>query len=261
MNHFRVWSIVIICFSFNIISCVSSKKVVYLYDLADSTAGSLGKSRITFENPIQKNDLLSIAVGGTNPDDLATLNSGSGIIPGATAGTSASKSIGYLVEADGKIQFPFLGRVQAEGLTRLQLQDSLTLMLKDYTQNPVVNVKFLNYSFSVLGEVGHPGKYDMVNERTTVLEALGSAGDITVFGKRNNILVIREENGKREFGRVNLLSKDIFNSPYFYLKTNDVVYVDAVKSKFLTRTGIPQYLGLAALVLTLLLTIVNLSKL
>ena len=242
-------------------SCVSSKKIVYLDNITDSVTNVISNARTNFNAPIQKNDLLTISVGGSNPEDLTALNSGSGYVPGATAAGSASKSIGYLVESDGKIQFPFLGRIRAAGLTRLQLEDTLTALLKDYTKNPVVNIKFLNYSFTVLGEVGHPGRFEMDNERTTIFDALGEANDLTIFGKRNNILVIREVNGKREFGRLNLLSKNIFLSPYYYLKTNDVIYVEPVTSKFLTRTGAPQYIGIAAAGITLILTLINLSKL
>ncbi len=242
-------------------SCVSSKKVVYLNNLSDTGNALMRKARTDFTDTIQKNDLLSIAIGGSNPDDLASLNSGSGVIPGASTGGAASKSIGYLVEADGKIQLPFLGRVQAKGLTRLQLEDTLTRRFSNYTKNPVVNVKFLNYGYSVLGEVNHPGWFAMDNERTTILDAVAMANDLTIYGKRNNVLIIREVDGKREFGRINLLSDHIFRSPYFYLKTNDVVYVEPVNSKFLTRTGIPQYVGLAAGAIALLLTILNISKL
>ena len=255
------WLIVILFFTLCMGSCVSSKKVIYLNNLSDTTKGGLSNARTDFEAPIQKNDLLSIAIGGSNAEDLVALNSGSGVIPGSTAGGASSASIGYLVEADGKIQFPFLGRVQAEGLTRLQLEDTLTNMLKDYTKNPVVNVKFINYGFSILGEVNHPGKFVMNDERTTILDAIGMAGDLTYLGKRENILVIREVNGKREFGRLDLLSKDIFKSPYFYLKTNDVVYVEPVKSKFFSRSGATQYIGIIAVGVTLLLTLLNLSKL
>lgn len=254
-------SLVIIVFFSFMVSCVSSKEIVLLNNLSDTSKGSLDNARTNFEAPIQKNDLLSIAIGGSNPEDLTILNSGSGSMSGTISGGATLKSIGYLVEADGKIQLPFLGRVQAEGLTRLQLEDTLTRMLKDYTKNPVVNIKFLNYGYSVLGEVSHPGQFEMNNERTTILEAIAMANDLTTYGKRNNVLVIREVNGKREFGRVNLLSKDIFKSPYFYLKTNDVVYVEPVKSKFLTRGGAPQYIGIAAGAIGLILAIVTLSKL
>lgn len=241
-------------------SCVSSKKVVYLNNLNDTTKAAYAIAQNNFRNPIQKNDLLSIAVGGSNPEDLVILNSGSGIISGSASGGVASRSIGYLVESDGNIQFPFLGRIHAEGLSRQNLEDTLTNRLRDYTKNPVVNIKFLNYNFSVIGEVARPGRFDMDNERVTILQALGMAGDLTVLGKRQNILVIREFNGKREFGRVDLLSKNIFESPYFYLKTNDVVYVEPVRSKFFARTGAPQYVGIVAAGITLILTILNFAK-
>ena len=260
MNQSRFFFVLMGLFAISISSCVSLKKVVYLNNLSDST-GNLINAKTDFETPIQKNDLLSIAIGGSNPDDLITLNSASGVIPGATVGGVTSKSIGYLVEADGTIQLPFIGKVKAEGLTRLQLEDTLTAMLKDYTKNPIVNVKFLNYNYSVLGEVNHPGQFQMDNEKTTIFDAIANANDLTVTGKRDNILVVREVNGKREYGRINLLSKDLFKSPYFYLKTNDVVYVEPVQSKFFTRNGVPQYIGIAAGALALILTILNLSKL
>lgn len=259
--RYRISHVVITFLTLSMMSCVSSKKVVYLNNLNDTTNGGLRNARTDFEARIQKNDLLSIAIGGSNAEDLGALNSGSGVIPGSIAGSASSANIGYLVEADGKIQLPFLGRVQAEGLTRLQLEDTLTYMLKDYTKNPVVNVKFLNYGFSILGEVNRPGRFNINDERVTILDAIGMAGDLTYLGKRENILVVREVNGKREFGRLDLLSKDIFKSPYFYLKTNDVVYVEPVKSKFFSRSGAPQYIGIAAAGITLLLTILNLSKL
>jgi polysaccharide export outer membrane protein len=244
----------------SISSCTSSKKVVYLNDLKDTLGASI-KAQIAFENPIQKNDQLAITMGGSNIADLLTLNSANGVSAGAAASSAAASSAtGYLVEANGTIKIPYIGKVQAEGLTRIQLEDTLTQLLKDYTKNPVVNVRFLNYSFSVMGEVAIRGRFNMANERTTLLEALSIAGDITEFGKRENVLVLREVNGKRSFARVSLLTKNLFNSPYFYLKTNDVVYVEPVKSKFISRNGVPQYLAIAAVGLSLLLTIINLRK-
>jgi polysaccharide export outer membrane protein len=100
----------------------------------------------------------------------------------------------------------------------------------------------------------------MPNERVTILEAIGMAGDLTEMAKRDNVLLVREMNGERSFARVNLLSKDLFNSPYFYLKSNDVVYVEPVRAKFINRTGVPQYLGIVAVGLSLLITIINVVK-
>jgi polysaccharide export outer membrane protein len=242
----------------NLVSCTSSKQVVYFYDLKDSTRGSLNNAQWIFENPIRKNDQLSITVGGSNPQDLPTLNSGSPVLSASTGASTGAA--GYLVEANGKIKMPFIGNVQAEGLTRLQLEDTLTQLFKDYTKNPVVNVRFLNYNFSVMGEVKGTGRFNMPNERTTILEAISMAGDLTELGKRDNVLVIREINGKREFARVNLLSRTLFNSPYYYLQTNDVVYVEPVKAKFISRKGLPQYLAIVAVAFSLLLTVINLRK-
>jgi polysaccharide biosynthesis/export protein len=242
-------------------SCTSPKKVVYFNDLKDSSIAEIAKARNIFESPIQKNDQLSITVGGSNPQDLQMLTSGTVAANSQnTASGGSSPLSGYLVEADGTIQIPFVGRLKAEGLTRVQLQDTLTSLYKNYTKNPIVNVRFINYSFSILGEVGKPGKFNMTGERTTILEALSQAGDLTNFARRDNILVIREENGERTLNRINILSKNIFNSPYFYLKTNDMVYVEPIKSKFISRSGLPQYLSLIAIGLSLVLTIINIKK-
>lgn len=260
-------------FVFALISCTSPRKVVYFNNLVDTSLVAKGKAadslsrllhggRADFETPIQKNDQLWITVGGLNLQDLMVLNSADGMPSGGSPGQSVSNSsmLGYFVESDGKIKVPFLGAIQAEGLTRKQLENFLSEALKDYTKEPVVNVRFINYYVSILGEVAKPGKYPMQTERMTVLDALGLAGDLTDMGKRENILVIREVNGERSFARLNLLSKDIFSSPYFYLRTNDVVYVEPVKTKFITRTGVPQYIGIAAVGISLLITIINVSK-
>ena len=249
----------IVLFSF--FSCTTTKKVIYMYDLKDSTAGSLANAQITFENPIQKNDQLWITVGGSNPLDLIALNSANGT--STTSGGSIAvgeAALGFFVEADGNIKIPYLGNVYAEGLTRLQLETKLTSLFKDYTKNPVVNVRYLNYMFSVMGEVNNRGRFKMTNERTTILDAISLAGDLSDLGKRDNVLIIREVNGVRSFARVDLSSKTLFNSPFYYLKTNDVVYVEPVKAKFISRTGIPQYLSIVAVGLSLLITIINLKK-
>ena len=242
-------------------SCTSSKQVIYFNDLSDTAAlGAIANAKSSFENKIQKNDQLSITVGGTNPPDLAILNSAGSAAASSNPALGTSPNAGFLVEADGNIKVPFIGKIKVEGLTRLQLEDTLTELFKDYTKNPFVNVRFLNYSYSVLGEVSRSGKFTMSSERTTIIDALTMAGDITTLGRRENVLVIREENGERKFARVNLLEKNIFNSPYFYLRTNDVVYVEPVKSKFIARTGVSQYLTIAAVGISLILTIISLRK-
>jgi len=244
-------------------SCVSSKKVIYFNDLKDTASlGDASIAKSAFENKIQKNDQLSIVVSGSNTADLAILNAAGGMSQtGGSASIGSGPVSGYLVESDGTIKVPYIGKIKAEGLTRQELEVKLTEIFKEYTKNPIVNVRFINYSYYVLGEVNRSGKFTMGSERTTLLEAIGLAGDLTEFGKRDNVLLIREENGKRVSARLNLLSKDIFTSPYFYLKTNDVVYVEPVNAKFISRTGIPQYLSIIAVGLSLLLTIITVRNL
>lgn len=239
-------------------SCISPKKVVYMNDIADSASGKLEKPRINFENLIQKNDQLQITVSGSNLNDLPVFNGGQNVSQNTAA--IVPGSLGYLVESDGKIELPYLGRVTAEGLTRLALQDTLALKLRDYTKNPVVNIKFLNYVVSVLGEVARPGRINMPNERFTLLDALAQAGDIGIFGKSGNVLVVREEKGERIFGRVNILRSDLFKSPYYYLRNNDVIYVEPLTSRFISRNGVPQYIGIIAVGLSLILTTINLLQ-
>ena len=257
-------AICVLLFLFGFSSCTSTQKVIYFNDLTDSAAAaSIKTAKAVFENTIQKNDQLWITVGGSNLDDLQVLNSANGLGTAggnSSVGTSGSGAlIGYLVEPDGKIKIPFIGKVQAEGLTRQQLEANLTVMFKEYTKNPVVNVRFLNYSFSVLGEVTRSGRHVMQTERATLLDAISLAGDLTDLARRDNVTVIREENGERKVGRINLLSKDFFNSPYFYLRNNDVVYVEPVKAKFISRSGIPQYVSIVAIGLTMVLTVINIT--
>jgi len=250
--------------AFNLVSCTGPNKMAYMRDIVDtSTAGLKGAVNL-FETPIQKNDQLWITVGGTNMEDLVLLNSASGIIQGSNitpvVGNSNAPVMGYLVEGDGTIKLPYLDKVKAEGLSRLQLENYITERMKEYTKNPVVNVRFLNYRITVMGAVQAPGSFSLPTERVTVLEALGLAGDLTIFGKRENILVVREENGKRTFGRIDLTSKVLFNSPYYYLKTNDVVYVESSKASSIQRERFPEYLGLTAGLLSLVISIIALNQ-
>lgn len=238
--------------------------MAYLRDIADTTRGSLAVAISNFETPIQKNDQLWITIGGTNIEDLVLLNSASGIIQGSnisptTAGTNAPV-MGYLVESDGTIKLPYLDKVKAEGLSRLQLENVIAEKMKEYTKNPVVNVRFLNYRVTVMGAVNTPGSFSLPTERVTVLDALGLAGDLTIFGVRETVLVIREENGVRSFGRINLASKSLFNSPYYYLKTNDIVYVEASRASSINQERIPQWLGMATGILSLIVSIIVLSQ-
>jgi polysaccharide export outer membrane protein len=214
------------------VSCTSTRKAVYFS----------GQQTGTFEPPampklvIQNNDLLSINVSSLNPEASAIFNqpgganSNSNNAPVTPTTTTAN---GYLVDGDGNIQFPFLGSVKASGLTKDELKDKITKALTDkkLLVDPIIAVRFLNFKVTVLGEVAHPTVVTVPSERITLLEALGLAGDLTIYAQRDNVLVIRDENGKKVTHRLNLNSTELFSSPYYYLQTNDVVYVEPNKAK------------------------------
>lgn len=189
-------------------------------DILDIYVSSLNSAASSFFNP------LSSSPGTTG----ITNNGGNGITaPQASAGqTSAS---GFLIDASGVIEFPLIGTVKLSGLNTSEARDTIKNRLKFYLKEPTVNVRFLNYKISVMGEVNHPSVYVIPNEKVTLPEAISMAGDLTIFGKRENVLVIRDNNGKKEFGRVNLNTREVFTSPYYYLRSGDVVYVEQGEGK------------------------------
>jgi polysaccharide biosynthesis/export protein len=218
----RGWSLVICCFICVLFSsCVNTRKTTYFNDLKDSAQFRSGILPETFIKP---SDILDITVSSLNPDATAIFNS-----PGKLNG----ETNGYLVEANGSILFPVLGSIKAEGLTKEQLKAQLTKMLneKKLLIDPIVSVRFQNFRVTVLGEVKNPSVIPVPSEKISLLEAIGLAGDLTIYGKRNNVLVIREENGEKTVKRVNLNSNELFTSPFYYLKSNDVVYVEPNKAK------------------------------
>jgi len=213
-------------------SCSPQKKISFNY--IENAKDTLNKNVVKYSEPvIQKNDLLSIQVYSlsTKPeisDELYNPVAINGNMASSSTGNSGGK--GYLVDIDGNLRFPRLGIIHAEGLTKSQLTDLITSKITDL-DSPTVIVRFLNYRVTVLGEVGHQGTYIIPYERVTIFEAIGLAGDIPVTGKRDNVRVLREVNGNREIGTIDLTSKDVFESPYYTLQQNDVVLVDVKKSK------------------------------
>lgn len=220
-------------------SCGTNKKLLqrslYFRDLTDSL---LQQPVATFEQKLQPGDILYIGVNTPSEAHAKLLNQPN-FVAGPSAGGAGSASTGggptgYLVENDGTIIYPMLGKLHVAGLTKAQLIDTLTERLRVEIDSPIVSVRLLNYKVTVLGEVGSPGTFTIPNERLTVLDAIGLAGDLTVYGERDSIRVIRTKDGKIETGTLNLNSGNIFNSPYFYLQQNDVVYVKMNKRKIAT---------------------------
>jgi len=238
--------------SFYVSSCTSYKKVVYFNDLnRDSISQSLARNLPQNYNEIQVNDILSIRISSLNPADVQILN------PSFT-GTGTS---GYLVDKEGNVKIPMIGNIIAKGLTVHELEIMITNKLRDFTKDPVVIVRYLSAPVTILGDVGHPGEFRSESERFTILEAIGYAGDLRVSARRDNILIVREENGERKVGRINLTSKDAFNSPYFYLKPKDVVYVEPVRASYADRSDIvSRYIGVGASLVSIILSVILLLR-
>ena len=225
-------------------SCVNTKKSTYFYG---STDGKIATDTLVTESSfIQKNDILSILVTSPNAEATAMFNpqnlGGSNFNQSLT--TDQASNTGYLVNSDGNIQFPMLGNVKASGLTKIGLEEKITKIIleKDLLRDPVVSIRFLNFRVTVLGEVNKPSVVTMPNEKLSLLEALGLAGDITIYGNRQNIMVIREENQQKILKRLNLNSSELFTSPYYYLKSNDIVYVEPNKAKVASTSRSSQWL-------------------
>ena len=201
-------------------SCVPREKIVYF----QGDLESIDQLAEQYSATIQPDDLLTITVFGRNQEATRIFNQESNVGMGGSEKT-------YLVDEEGNIEFPVLGKIKLAGLTRNEAIQYMKGMLSNEIIDPGVSIAITNYRITVLGEVGSPGTYPLENEKVTILEALGMAGDLTINGLRDNVLVVREENGKRNFYRVNLLTDEIFTSPVYYLAQNDVVYVEPNQNK------------------------------
>jgi polysaccharide export outer membrane protein len=236
---YRIYTILSLVIMLMASSCMGPKKTVYFKDnIPNDPRVIVQQMDRVHEAIVQPDDILSIHIstissiveasaatifneGGAPYAIVATSGGG-----GGTGGAGGGVGKGYLVDPSGLIDYPVIGKIKVGGLTIRQIKDALTLKLKDYVKDPVAEVNILNYKITVLGEVGRPGTVIAPNHKINVIDAIASAGDIPISGKKDNILVIRETEGNREFARLNLNSRDVFKSPYFYLKQNDILYVE-----------------------------------
>lgn len=255
----RIFNFFILLSIFFLASCTSQKETInnYLQNRTDTT----GKMILNMPEPvIQKGDLLSIKVFSlsTIPDIDKPYN----IPTETTTSTGGTTTPGLLVDVDGNIDYPGLGTLHVEGLTRRQLQQLIKEKLVGKLTQPSVLVRFTNFKVSVLGEVRNPGNFIVPTERVTILEALSLAGDITEFGKKNTVQVIRENNGQGEVGKIDLTSNSMFSSPYFRLQQNDVVLVEQTgrKLKQQEQQNVAQQVGIAVSIITAIALILNFIK-
>jgi polysaccharide export outer membrane protein len=253
-------------------SCTNVKNLQYLQGI-DSAI--ISKVQLT-EPIIQKGDLLGITVYSDDPLATAAVTNPlsyiSGLSLGKTAGgasadASASSGTstlqGFIVNQSGEIQLYKLGTIAVEGKTKKQLADTLALMYANLglLKNPYVEIRFLNYKITIIGEVNRPGPYSVPADKLTAFEAIGLAGDITLYGRRDNVLVVRETNGVRQFGRLNLQDPQVFKSPYYNLQQNDMLIVDVGKNKAIQNNQATlQYISIAASLVSITAIIITLFR-
>lgn len=241
----------------------SKRDLVYFSDLP---------SKETFEMPIknyiqptiQPDDILSITVSSLNPESNVLFNNvilpttaNSGMAIAATKGSE-----GYLVDKSGFVNFPVIGKVMLAGLSKEQATEKMTSEIKQHVKSPIVNIRFINFKITVIGEVRQPSTFTVATEKINVLEALGLAGDMTAYGKRENVLIIREQQGVRKSARINLNDKEVLNSPYFYLQQNDIVYIEPESRAKVAETApgnryIPIWVSLISTIGFIAITIIN----
>ena len=209
-------------------SCGSRRSMVYL----QQDSSDIKTLYEQYVPKIQVNDILTVVVTAADPKVTAPFNPVSSMTNGSfTQQTDMALRPTYTVNGDGDITLPMLGKLHVGGLTRTQAIEKLRLELGKYIKDPGVNINFNNFRISVLGEVARPGSFILPNERMTILEALGMAGDLTIRGVRKNIMLIREVDGQKTMHRLDLTQQSTLNSPYYYLAQNDVIYVEPNKAQ------------------------------
>lgn len=229
-------------------ACSSKKDLIYFSDInlneQDEIVFSPGKIKI--------NDILSIVVSSSSPELAMVYN----------ANQNTSPFTGYLVTIDGTIMLPILGKIKVQDLTLLELENELIkkLIEGNHLSNPIVTVRLTNAKFTILGEVRNPGTYTFNEQNISILQALGYAGDLTIHGKRQDLLIIREENNKKTYKTIDLTSKKWFNSPYYYIKPNDVIYVNPNNAKVTSSGYIGSFGNLLAVFSIAISTILLLTK-
>ncbi len=236
-------------------SCATKKSIIYFQDAETIEGQPIPK---TFEPLVETSDILYITI--SSPSDEVVRPFKRNESADGRGGTANPALQGYLVNKDGEINFPYLGAFSVSGKTRNEVVNELTLELNKYIKDFVVDVRIINFKVTVLGQVFSPGVYTIDNERVTLPEAIALAGDFTTDGKRVDVTVIREENGKRKVGKIDFTSTDFFDSEFYYLKQNDVVYVEP-SLKGVKKSGfIPDVPALLSLVTIVLSTVIILTR-
>ena len=214
-------------------SCMTPKDVTYLQGIDTLSKEQLAAMSQTYSAAICEDDLLTITVTAWDPSVVVPFNPPTYAFAqqGETSVYTTQQLQTYLVDKEGKINFPVLGRIQAAGLSKHELSLYLQEEIGKYVKDVMVNIQIVNFKISVLGEVNRPGTVSVRNDRISILDAIAQSGDLTINGNRKNILITRNYNGIPEIGRIDLTDPAVFTSPFYYLQQNDVVYVEPNDAK------------------------------
>lgn len=235
-------------------SCASRKDIVY-YNKMITIKDTLNKvATRNYEPKFKSDDLLTITVTAPDLEAAVPFNL---IAPPLNTLAAAAERLPYLVDNKGYIEFPIIGHFKIEGYTREEIVKKLTEEIKKYIDNPTVNIKILNFKIGINGEVNKPGIYTIASERITLLDAISLGGDLTVYGRRDNVLILREVNGVKTMNRVDLTKTDFINSDFYYLSQNDQIYIEPNKTRINSSVVGPN-VSIIVSVATLMLAVVTL---
>lgn len=246
-----------------VFSCNAPKDVVYFQGLENLQEVSTSPKSIATYKP---QDIISIIVSASDPETAIPFNTVVTSIAenseSLSSNTTSSKTPMYLLDSNGMIAFPVIGELKISGRSSSEVKELIKEKLKKYIKNPIISVQLENFKITVLGEVNNPGPFTIHNEQITLIEAIGLAGDLSIKGKRTNITVIREVDNKQIIHKVDLTSKDVFNSPVYYLAQNDIIYVEPNMSK--TKESVtnnwPQVLTSVSSLLGIIISVIVLTR-
>ena len=247
-------------------SCVTQKKMTYLREVTAASADSVNSHFVpSAEITIKPADALTIFVSALDQEAVAPYNLPTVAFhdPTSTQVKTTPMLMTYRVDENGDIEMPVLGKLHVAGLVRAEAEQLIKDALEKQVLNPMVQVNLISAKVSVLGEVARPGTVGISNGRLTILEALAAVGDLTPYGRRDNLLISREIDGKMEFARIDMTSSDLLTSPYYYLQQNDVIYVSPNKVRAINSANVSLWLSTVstlASAATVIVTIVNVSR-
>ncbi|MBF4470436.1 polysaccharide biosynthesis/export family protein [Flavobacterium sp. HJJ] len=253
--YIKIAVVLSLLFLFN--ACASKQDIVYYQNIDGMSSQQNANS---YEIKIRPDDLLSIIVSAEDPEitipfNLRTVSMVSPSRQDISRGQETMQL--YLVDSNGNIEFPVLGKLNVGGYSRTDVQKMLHDKIAVYIKNPIINFRIMNFKISVQGEVTVPGTYTVSSERITLIEALAMAKDLTIYGKRDNILIIREVDGVKTYNRVDITKADFINSPFYYLVQNDVIYVEPNKNK-INGAAVGPNTGVLISITSLIITIITL---